>query len=1130
MKGLKRLLLASVLCAGCAQTTWAIGAYPHPIKLRQPDGTTLMVRIQGDENFHFVTTTDGFLLQKNKKGFFCYVDYDEKSRKKTTTKQRAHNVDERTDKEKVFVKSLASASQVTTDILSHANIVKKAPNKLLSRSIVAPQTTLGTRASVKESQYLVVLVNFQDSVMRHTQQDFDHWLNQPGYSENGGTGSVKDYYRDNSMGQFVPNFQVVGPYTLSHETAYYGGNSSTDSGTDTNPRDMVKEAVELAKKNNPDLDFKQFDNDGDGIMDNCYVIYAGYSEASTANANDIWPHSWYLEDGTSVDGIQIHDYSCSAELVGMPSAPVVPSMDGIGTFTHEFGHVLGLKDMYDTDSETNGNGIDPGAYSLYASGSYNNSSHTPPCLMAFERLQLGWMKEGEDIVEVKNPEDVDLATIANNKARFINCQPDRKPGTGMEWFILENRQQTGWDKYIPGHGLLITHYDYTDEMKEKWWDVNGPNNSAKHRCMYIVPADGIDNEATRSGDTYPGKEANTSFTDTTTPNSLNWANEPVNVPITNIMEEDGTVRFQVSGGTSKWNFIKTLVPTSIFDTKATFKANVESHNVDIDEIGFCWKEGSAENPSLEDAKSGHGKVSNLNELTLTVTDLQPGTAYSVRSYMKMSDGSVVYGSPLPFTTEWPYANVTIDNPFYCDFKKWTDGNPDGWKIVDHNGDGTTWYQDETVHAAHYQLNYWNDADDYLIARRRIHVPEKGTLFFTRGVMGDENGGQYVENLEVFVSTKTNDLNDFHLVKRFSFADYLGEQHMEEVDLSQYAGKDIYLAFRVCSDKMQNDLWLWDVMVTQKLDTPQNVKLERTADDQLTASWDAVKDADLYYLCLSKETSEPNSVAEFAPMSAYHDVKGDVTLGMGTIKFTGTGSVTLKEYPEGLQKCMFILTTSGPLGTSELSIEGTEDGKTWNTIGTKFTLSEYDSDGQEGDLTNYLEGKKYKQLRFNFKYGGRTGCIKYLSLVYNDGLVYEDLAAGAVRPQGGDVQKMPIRNTKEGEFDEGKYRVWVAAGKMLTEESPIYYDESKPAYYDKETATGIQDVIEGTGIGIRVDDNQVLIDGIKPGYVVSCVSASGAQIYSGVSTSSSLGFHAPSGVAVISVSGEGKAHRAKIIIK
>lgn len=1123
MRGLKRLLLASVLCAGYTQATWAIKAYPHPIMMRQPDGTTLLVRIQGDENFHFVTTTDGFLLNKDKKGYFCYVDYDKKTQKKVMTKQRAHNVDVRSNKEKKLLESLISAKDATADILSRTPIMKKAPNKFLSRRIVAPRKyaveTRSGEAAVKESQYLVVLVNFQDSILRHTQQDFDHWLNQPGYSENGGTGSVKDYYRDNSMGQFIPNFKVVGPYTLSKPTAYYGGNSSSTSGTDTNPRDMVKEAVELAKKNNPDMDFRQFDNDGDGIMDNCYVIYAGYSEASTANGDDIWPHSWYLDDNTTIDGVQIHDYSCSAELVGMPGAPVVPSMDGIGTFTHEFGHVLGLKDMYDTDDTSNGKGIDPGAYSLYASGSYNNDSRTPPCLMAFERMQMGWMKEGEDIVEVKNPEDVTLTSIADNKARFINCQPDRTPGTGMEWFILENRQQTGWDKYIPGHGLLITHYDYTDEMKKDWWDINGPNNSAKHRCMYIVPADGIDNEVTRSGDTYPGKSANTSFTDTTTPNSLNWEKEPVNVPITNIMEQDGNVMFQVNGGTSKWNFIKTLVPEKIYDTQATFKANIESNKVDVDEVGFCWKEGASADPTLSDGVSAAGKVEDIKNASFTAKGLQPGTTYSVRSYMKMSDGSMVYGSPVPFTTEWAYANVTLDTPFYGNFLSWTDGNPDGWQIIDHNGDGTTWYQDEGAQAVHYSLNYWNDADDYLISRRRFHVPEKGVMFFTRGVT-EENG---VEDLEVLVSTKTNDLNDFHLVKRFSFADYFGAQHAEEVDLSQFAGKDIYIAFRVCSERMQNDLWLWNVMVTQKLDTPKDVKLKRTSESVLTASWSPVEGADNYYLCLSRETNKTNSQTVFTPMDFYQNVEGDVVLGTGSIQFRSNGSVTLKDCPDGIKDCKFIVTASGPLGSSELSIEGTEDGKTWNAVGSKITLKEYDSEGQEEDYSTYLENKKYRQLRFKFKNGGRNGRIKYLTLTYNDGKVYEDLAAGSV----GNATAIPITNKEDGEYDEGKYRVWVASGK-----GNLYYDESAPVYYQANTSTGIHDVIEGTGIGISVNGGNIQVDGIKAGYTVTCTSAAGIQLYTAEARSGSLNFQVPAGtgMAIISVSGEGKTHRSKIIIK
>ena len=660
-------------------------------------------------------------------------------------------------------------------------------------------------------------------------------------------------------------------------------------------------------------------------------------------------------------------------------------------------------------------------------------------------------------------------------------------------------------------------------MKKDWWDINGPNNSAKHRCMYIVPADGIDNEVTRSGDTYPGKSANTSFTDTTTPNSLNWAKEPVNVPITNIMEQDGNVMFQVSGGTSKWNFIKTLVPEKIYDTQATFKANIESNKVDVDEVGFCWKEGASADPTLTDGVSGTGKVENIKDASFTAKGLQPGTTYSVRSYMKMSDGNVVYGSPVPFTTEWAYANVTLNTPFYQDFKQWSDGNPDGWKIVDNNGDGTTWFQDENQGAVHYSLNYWNDADDYLIGRRRIHVPEKGTLFFTRGVITQEGGAIGVENLDVLVSTKTNDINDFHVVKRFSFADYFGAQHMEEVDLSQFAGKDIYVAFRVCSERLQNDLWLWDVMVTQKLDTPQNVKLERTADNMLTASWSPVAGATDYYLCLARETRKTNSVSEFTPIDSYQNVKGNVVLGTGSVEFRGSGSVTTQDCPEGITGCNFIVTTSGPLGTSELTVEGTEDGKTWSAVGAKISLKEYDSEGQEEQYKDYLEGKKYRQLRFNFKHGGRNGRIKYLTLIYNDGKEYEELAAGSV----GNATAVPIRNKEDGEYDEGKYRVWVSSGW-----NGLYYDESAPAYYQANTSTAITDVIGDSGISFSVNGGNVQVNGIKPGYTVNCVSAAGIQLFSGVADSGSMSFQAPAGTgfAVISVSGEGKTYRTKIIIR
>lgn len=1115
MKSLQRLLFASLIGIGCCQEAGAIGAYPRPILMRQPDGTTLLVRIQGDENFHFITSADGYLLSKDAEGFFRYVDYDTKTGKKTLTAQRAHNLANRNDTEKQVVANLKAATLINQDLLSRKPIEQKAPAKLLGRNIVSPvRKQIGKNGEIKnaaESQYLVILVNFQDSTMRHTNSDFDRWLNEKDYSVNGGTGSVKDYYRDNSMGAFIPNFHVVGPYTLSQPTKYYGENTSDDAASDARPRDMVKEACQLAKADHPELDFSQFDNDGDGEMDNCYVIYAGYSEASTANDDDIWPHSWYLGDEKlSIDGITINNYSCSAELVGMPGNGT-PSMDGIGTFTHEFGHVLGLKDMYDTDSYTNGKGLDPGDYSLYASGSYNNNSHTPPCLMAFERMQMGWMKEGEDIVELKNPEDVELASIANNKARFINAQPDRTPGTGMEWFILENRQQTGWDKYIPAHGLVITHYDYTDEMVNQYWDVNGPNNNAKHRCMYIVPADNIDDANSRSGDTYPGTSANTSFTDTSKPAAINWAGEKLGVPVTNITEAGGLVRFQIKDGTSVWNVIKTEKPLEIRDTLATFKATVANSNIDIDEVGFCWNLGSAE-PVLGTEGTHSQKVADIKEPSLTVNTLQPGSNYSVRSYMKLSDGTVTYGSTMPFTTECKTAQA----PFVADFTSWTNGQPDCWQITDRNADGTTWIMDESSNSIVYSFDYWNDADDWLISKRRVHVPENGVLFFTRGVAEETS----VENLEVYVSTKSSDINDFNLEQRFSFADYFSQQHIEEVDLSRYAGQDIYLAFRCCSDKMQGDLWLWNIMVTKKLNTPAITKFERSGTDYLHAEWTPVDGAAYYYLYLGKETDKVNQEALFTPMSYYEDVKGDVTLGTGSIFFKSTGCVTLKTIPEGIDDCKFIITTSGPIGTSELTVEGTNDGHTWQTVGAKTTLKEYDSEGQEVELTSYLKDKKYKKLRFNFKHGGRNGRIKYLTLIYNNGMQYEELASGAVRDT-----KIDIKSKEAGEFDNGKYQIWVAAG-----DGTLFFDESEPAYY--QNTTSIDDIIDGTDIHVASDNNGLTVSGLKPGYKLTCTNMAGVVVYSGIANGNSLSIPATgaNSVIVLSIDANGHQYRTKSIIK
>ncbi|MBQ8226837.1 MAG: M6 family metalloprotease domain-containing protein [Bacteroidaceae bacterium] len=1096
MNRLKHLLLLLMVALLCHTAAYAIKAHPRSVVRMLPDGTTIALRIHGDENFHYLTTLDGYPVRQTKDGFFRYLRWDAAKGKFSLTRQRARDAHQRTEDERTLLAGITPVRKADLETI-YRRAHRRQPAQILSKAVVAPKLQRGATAA--ESQYLVILVNFKDRAFAFANEDFVRWLNEPGYSENGGTGSVKDYYRDNSMGMFVPNFKVIGPVTLEHNQDYYAGNDE-DTGEDIRPREMVIEACRAAKATHPELDFAQFDNDGDGFMDNINIVYAGYSEASTGSEDDMWPHSWYLgADSINVDGITLNNYSCSAELVGASGI----QMDGIGTFTHEFGHILGLKDMYDTDEYVDGYGLDPGTFSLYASGSYNNDSRTPPCLMAFERMQMGWCSP----TPLSGAEDVALQPIHTNEARYINAQPHRTPGTGHEWFVLENRQQTGWDKYIPAHGLLIYHYDYTDEMVERYWSVNGPNNNARHRCMYIVPADNVDDINSRNADTYPGRTGNTSFTDTTLPSALNWAGYPTNTPITNIREEGGVVYFQVCGGVQPLSTIRTLVPTNIRDTSMDVAAIIETARQEVNEAGFCWAIGAE--PSLNDE---HVSVTMADTLHHALTGLKPGCLYNIRSYMKMSDGSIVYGAAIPVNTECAIAEA----PYVGDFTAWTDGQPDCWKIVDNNGDGTTWVFDDNAQGMLYQFDYWNNADDWLISCR-MKVPENGALYFIRGVVDETT----VENLDVYVSTLSREIKDFHLVKRFSFADNFGQQMVEEVDLKNYAGQEIYIAFVCKSEKLQTNLWIWQVYLTQKLQRPEITTFEKQG-NQLQLEWKPVENATKYYLEFSERTNDIFNKTVFIPESDFVIVDGSAKASTGVVDFWGDGYVETRSYPDGITNCMFILTSSGPLGNSVLTIEGTEDGVNWETVGPITKVSEYNAEGTEHLLTDYLVGKSYRKLRLSCKYGGRNIRVRYFTLSYNDGLVENILAEGSVNGTG-----INIEPTTPGEFEQGKtYVARVYAGDGF-----LFYDASAPAVLQTPT-TGLNEVAQNTTLRITQQNGNITISGLKGTNHITCHTPAGALIYRTITEGNACTFRTPgyTGMVIINVKSEQKEETFKHVVR
>ena len=309
-----------------------------------------------------------------------------------------------------------------------------------------------------EQKGLVVLVEYKDVKFTHNDpySYFNRMLNEDGFSDYGGTGCAAEYFRECSDNQFRPKFDVYGPITLSQNMSYYGGNDY--SGNDKNPQKM---AIEACQQLDATVDFSEYDRDGDGFIDNVFIFYAGRGEASGGSSNTVWPHSWNVTaaEYTSYifDGVQLDRYACSNEWEG--SRP-----DGVGTFIHEFSHVMGLPDLYATSYTS---AFTPGGWSVLDHGSYNNGGCTPPLYSAYERYSLGWITPQV----LDGPASVRLNSIGSNQACIIPT------GDENEFFLIENRQKTSWDKYIPGHGMLVWHVDYDAYV----WRQNTVNNNADHQ-------------------------------------------------------------------------------------------------------------------------------------------------------------------------------------------------------------------------------------------------------------------------------------------------------------------------------------------------------------------------------------------------------------------------------------------------------------------------------------------------------------------------------------------------------------------------------------------------------------------------------------------------------------------------
>jgi immune inhibitor A len=362
---------------------------------------------------------------------------------------------------------------------------------------------------------IVVLVEFSDKQLTETAQHFEELFFSTGVLPN---GSVREYFHEASHGLVEIAGAVVGPYTMPQTLAWYANGNfgiGKPSGT-TRARNMAHDAAVAA---DPDVDFKPYDNDGNGFVDAFIVVHAGAGGEQTGNSGDIWSHKWVLPSTYTSDATKIFAYL------------TIPEDAKIGVSAHELGHLLfGWPDLYDTDDTSEG----IGNWCLMAGGSWNGGGDIPAHPSAWCKIGQGWVSVTN--VSTDGPRSIPDVKTSHDVVRLW------KDGTGgPEYFLVENRQRTGFDSNLPGDGLLIWHVDegQPDNTNENQYKV-GLVQADNKRNLELKQNRGDD------GDPYPGSAQNQSFTPTSAPNSKSYVGQDTCVAVTNISASGATMTANVS--------------------------------------------------------------------------------------------------------------------------------------------------------------------------------------------------------------------------------------------------------------------------------------------------------------------------------------------------------------------------------------------------------------------------------------------------------------------------------------------------------------------------------------------------------------------------------------------------------
>lgn len=637
----------------------AVPAYPYPIKYTQPNGEVITMQLRGDEFVHWSETTDDYTILQNDEGYYVYATLDSNN-DLILTDIIVNETSKRNFKEEQFLKNTPQFLRFSEKQISEA-LKTFGPKDFNSKNAKNFPTT-GT------NDMIMILANFSNTNTTYTQDDFDNYMNEEGY--NSGIGSFRDFYLEVSYGQLTVNTTVTVWVTLPNTHDYYGANNNQ----------FAYDAV-VAANNQANVDFSQFDNDNDGNVDGIAIIHQGPGQEETGNTSDIWSHSWnmayagYTVAQRTFDGVVVGEYTTQ------PERKQNGSMATIGVMCHEFGHNLGSPDFYDTDYGTGGSYTGTGSWDVMAGGSYNGSPSgaRPAHHNAFTKWHYyGWI----DAIELTEPQIVTLENAAENQVAYYYTTP-----TNNEYWLMENRQQLGFDANMPGHGLIIYH------VSENIINSSGNGiNSTHPQGMYPVCANANGeppNYGTINspGTPFPGYYGVTEFTDETTPASQAWNGSDTDKPVTNIVENQGVITLDFMGGdiNNPLDFSATTISTTEIELNWTLNGN-------SDPVVLAWSEdgifGTPDNGStynVGDPITGGGEVIYAgNSNAFNHTSLNSGTKYYYKLW-SLTGTEYSTGLTTDGVTE---CEVLTTFPYVQDFSDI--GIPACWDNIDNNNNDVIW--------------------------------------------------------------------------------------------------------------------------------------------------------------------------------------------------------------------------------------------------------------------------------------------------------------------------------------------------------------------------------------------------------------------------------------------------------